>query len=778
MMNELFPFQLDTFQKEAIRAIENKQHVLVTAHTGSGKTVPAEFAIHHFCSTNNQRVIYTSPIKSLSNQKFHELSQRFPYISFGICTGDIKYNPDADCVVMTTEILRNMLYQKNNTSNIGCVIFDEVHYINDVHRGKVWEECIMMLPKFINMVMLSATIEHPELFTSWISEIKKIPVILTGTTKRVVPLTHYSFLSMSEANKKNIPIQLHKYSNIMLPIKLPNQPYQEKYIDKIQKVYKEMDKQRVYIKPSFALNHIIETLREKEMLPAICFVFSRKKAEEYANLIEHNLHDDPKKISNVHKECESILRNTLSNYKEYTTSNEYVYMMKLLEKGIAVHHSGIIPIIREMIELLFSRGYIKLLFATETFSVGINMPTKTVLFTSITKWDGFQQRILLAHEYTQMAGRAGRRGLDTIGHVIHLHALFEPPCHADYNIMLSGKSQTIQSRLDIDFNYVLRILFNQQTLESNIRSSMMFRKILKEIHTLNEELQKHRKEQLLEDHNYPHKALKEYIELEELLSSGFLKHVQRKQYKKKYDELAKEIGSEEYIVRYKEHKNRKNQIKRVETNIIAQEQYIDNISSIIFSVLEEYGYIKQERKLTTKGIIAASIQECNSFIMSECIVNRYIHQLDTHELILFLSCFVNIRVPEGQEIMSYTGEYKSLAHCLEYVEDIHQKYYQMELRKIGYIQEDEYFYQYDLIQAVDMWIQANTEQETKRVLTYLEDYNIFPGEFVKAILKINAMALELENVCDMINDISLKEKLHVIPRKTLKYIATNQSLYL
>lgn len=761
-VNELFPFQLDTFQENAIKAIENRNHVLVTAHTGSGKTVPAEFAIHHFCS-NNQRVIYTSPIKSLSNQKFHELSKRFPYISFGISTGDIKYNPDADCVIMTTEILRNMLYQKNNTSNIGCVIFDEVHYINDTHRGKVWEECIMMLPKHITMVMLSATIEHPELFTSWITEIKKTPVILTGTTKRVVPLTHYSFISLSEANKKNIPIQLHKYTNVMLPIKIPGKSYQEKYIDKINRIYKEINKQGIYIKPSFALNNVIETLREKKMLPAICFVFSRKKAEKYANMIEYNLHDDPKKISNVHKECEGILRGTLTNYKEYTTSNEYIYMMKLLEKGIAVHHSGIIPIIREMIELLFSKGYIKLLFATETFSVGINMPTKTVLFTSITKWDGFQQRILLAHEYTQMAGRAGRRGLDTVGHVIHLHSLFEPVSHGDYNIMLSGKSQTIQSRLDIDFNYVLRILMNEHTLESNIRSSMMFRKITKEIHTLKEELIKH-------EYTYPDENIKEYIELEELLATGFLKHEQKKEYKNKMNELIQEIGSEEYINQYKKS-------KKIENDIIENEQYIDNISSTIFSVLEEYGYTK-ERILTTKGLIAASIQECNSFIMSECIFNRVIHDLNTRELIMFLSCFVNIKVPRGQEIMSYKGESKTLEKCLHFVEDVHDKYYKMEIQKIGYIQEDTYFYQYDLIQMIDMWIQAKTEQETKHILSYIEEYNIFPGEFVKAILKINAIALELENVCDTINDVALKEKLHDIPNKTLKYIATNQSLYL
>jgi antiviral helicase SKI2 len=219
---EKYSFPLSSFQKYAIESIVDGNHILVTAHTGSGKTLPAEFAIEHFVS-KGKKVIYTSPIKALSNQKFYEFTKKFPSISFGILTGDIKTNPEADVLIMTTEILMNTLYAKNRKANtnenssltmfdmdfsnkLACVIFDEIHYINDKDRGKVWEETIMMLPKNIQMVMLSATLDSPEKFAAWCetrgsnyteNKCEKI-VYLTTTHERVVPLTHYSFITCTQ----------------------------------------------------------------------------------------------------------------------------------------------------------------------------------------------------------------------------------------------------------------------------------------------------------------------------------------------------------------------------------------------------------------------------------------------------------------------------------------------------------------------------------------------------------------------------------------------------
>ena len=207
-----FPFPLSAFQKYAIEGIIKKNHVLVTAHTGSGKTLPAEFAIKYFTG-QNKKVIYTSPIKALSNQKFYEFSQKFPDISIGLFTGDIKINPEADVLIMTTEILQNtlfnhihgvkhdktMMFQMDFETELAAVVFDEVHYINDEDRGQVWEKTILMLPDHVQMVMLSATLDKPDLFAKWIEDShKNKQVVLCPTTHRVVPLTHYGFATMGE----------------------------------------------------------------------------------------------------------------------------------------------------------------------------------------------------------------------------------------------------------------------------------------------------------------------------------------------------------------------------------------------------------------------------------------------------------------------------------------------------------------------------------------------------------------------------------------------------
>ena len=217
---DTYPFLLSDFQKYAIQGIEKEKHVLITAHTGSGKTLPAKYAIQKYHKLG-KKIIYTAPIKSLSNQKMREFTEEFPNISFGILTGDIKFNPEADCLIMTTEILRNTLFQKKMIeekqlskdqlslyfemdleNELGCVIFDEVHYINDRDRGKVWEETIMMLPQTTLMVMLSATIDRAEKFAKWVEEKKEREVWLASTNERVVPLSHYGFYTMPKSKIK------------------------------------------------------------------------------------------------------------------------------------------------------------------------------------------------------------------------------------------------------------------------------------------------------------------------------------------------------------------------------------------------------------------------------------------------------------------------------------------------------------------------------------------------------------------------------------------------
>lgn len=835
-----FPFNLDTFQTNAIDAIINNKHALVTAHTGSGKTIPAEFSIQYF-HQKGKRVIYTSPIKSLSNQKYHEFTNQFPHISFGILTGDIKYNPDADVLIMTTEILRNILIHykkheknKNNNKNnqeleceylsdasipirigtisfqidmndVACIIFDEVHYINDQQRGKVWEECIMNAPSHTQLVMLSATIDRASYFASWVSATTHRPVEICGTNHRVVPLVHYSMLSVQDSTFTKIASKDPKISlelnHTMIPIKEPSKPYREKVIHRVHKIHTYLERINYVSKSNYVLNDTIRILRDTDKLPAICFVFSRKKAEEYARHIQINLHDtqnvndDTRKTSRVHQECQHIIRK-LTNHNEYSTNQEYQQTIKLLEKGIAVHHSGVIPVLREMIELLFSKGYIKCLFATETFAVGINMPTKSVIFTSLTKYDGIQERYLYSHEYTQMAGRAGRRGLDTIGHVIHLHSMFPPPSTSEYSTLLSGKPQTLKSKFMIDFSLVIRCVqmgitksidfleyFQNSMLNTDMTNEMNEDKrkqdeMREKVFKLEEQLHLKTNPELIH-------AFQNYIQLDYLLQTCKMKSKQYKLTEQKFNKERDVIQNEycnEYIEdkieSFRELENVQREIRQYESHITNYENYFLDETTKRFNILNENGFISIEpnTQLTPKGLFSSYLQECNCLIMGDLYQSGYLHTLSTDEMVQVLSCFTDIRVRESQRIMNYEGT-KNMKKCLDRIELSSTTYHQIETSKLGYINEEDYYFHYDMIDYMRMWIEADDEEKTKYVLNDAKQYDIFQGEFVKAVLKINSIAEEIESFCDEMNDLVLKEIVHSISEKTLKYIATNQSLY-
>ena len=375
-----YPFQLSSFQKFAIESIVEGNHILITAHTGSGKTLPAEFAIEYFVS-KGQKVIYTSPIKALSNQKFYEFTQKFPNISFGILTGDIKTNPEANVLIMTTEILMNTLYAKNRkddtktnsltmfemdfNNELACVIFDEIHYINDIDRGKVWEETIMMLPQHIQMVMLSATLDSPEKFALWCETRGQTcektcdktykQVYLSTTYERVVPLTHYSFITCTQGlfkilKDKQLEMEVMKATNTLHVIQDSKGNFNEINYQRIHKILKTFQDKNYYVKRQHVLNSVTKYMVDNNMLPAICFVLSRKALEQCAKEVNTTLLEDDSKVPYiVRKECEQIIRK-LPNYQEYLNLPEYLSMVSLFEKGIAIHHAGIIPILREMVE--------------------------------------------------------------------------------------------------------------------------------------------------------------------------------------------------------------------------------------------------------------------------------------------------------------------------------------------------------------------------------------------------------------------------------------------
>ena len=468
-----FKFPLDPFQQHAVAAISRDENVLVTAKTGSGKTLVGEYQIAHSLA-KGRRVFYTTPIKSLSNQKFHDLKGMFP--SVGIMTGDLKFRPDADIVIMTTEILRNLLFKRDSTATrslgitadlslegLDAVVFDECHYINDRDRGAVWEETMILLPPEVNLVLLSATIQGPEIFASWLGELKKKPIHLISTEYRIVPLQHGVFRGddlVVIMDRRDV-FEAGLYNGWLRwragQAKAADD-HRARVADRRRGGYEDGPIARSAVGPrafKHQMNELVGRLQTDGLLPALFFVFSRKDCERYAANIEHTLIDSSDAAAVRH-----IFDFHLHRYGEQLTRlPQYHTLRGLLEKGIAFHHSGLLPVLKEVVEVLFGRGLVKLLFATETFAVGINMPTKTVVFTGYRKYDDATggMRMLNTDEYIQMAGRAGRRGKDDKGLVLYLPDR-EPESLEDVKRMMTGARATFQSRMTFHYDFLLKTM--------------------------------------------------------------------------------------------------------------------------------------------------------------------------------------------------------------------------------------------------------------------------------------------------------------------------------
>tara|TARA_B100001059_G_C17815673_1_gene575059 strand:+ start:105 stop:2594 length:2490 start_codon:yes stop_codon:yes gene_type:complete len=808
-----YPFELSDFQKYSLKAILEGNHILVTAHTGSGKTLPAEFAIEHFVSLG-KKVIYTSPIKALSNQKFHEFTKKFPNISFGILTGDIKFNPEADVLIMTTEILRNTLLQKNivkteqsnNVSlqfemdfdnELAAVVFDEIHYINDKDRGKIWEETIMLIPSHIQLIMLSATIDKSEIFAKWIEDVKtteqhKKIVYLAPTNHRVVPLKHYFYNTMPEGPFKKIKDKefisfINQFLHKLIPAKDDKNKLHRENHEKIRKLEKYISKNECHIKPAFVLNNIVKHLKSNNMLPAICFVFSRKGVERLAQTINVSLFEEDSTIpSTMRYECEQILRK-LPNHKEYTSMPEFEMIMKLLLKGVAIHHSGIMPIYREMIELLFAKGYIKLLFATETFAVGINMPTKTVIFTGFDKFNGSSMRMLYPHEYTQMAGRAGRRGLDTIGHVIHLNNLFALPLAHEYEILLNGNPQLLTSKFNISYNLVLNFLQVNGNILDFAGKSMSNGEIQKNMNATKEHIDSLKNDLIKKETNPTYdyimknkEQFETYVKLTNDLKTS--KQKTRKQIQRTLENISS--GNKQFknqMDQYQSMLDIKTQIHNTEMSLENMNNHFQDSFNNVVQFLKSFDYINSDNSINEKGNIATYIQETHCLAFTDLLLKyNYFEDYNSDEITALLSCFANIRIKDDLKIYNITNltpnhHFNSL---LQSVKNTYDNYIQQELR-YNIETNDSANYIFEMVEPILEWCSSSDETNCKSILNKCQiEYNVFPGEFIKAILKINNMVNELKNIAEHMGNIELLHKLSFIPDNTLKFIATNQSLYI
>lgn len=631
-----FPFELDDFQKEACEIIDNGESVVVCAPTGAGKTVIAQHAINNALK-QGCRIFYTTPLKALSNQKFYDFCEQYGADKVGLLTGDTSINRGAQIVIMTTEVFRNMLYGTNfgavadNLKDVRYVVLDEVHYMNDEQRGTVWEESIIYCPTNIQIIALSATVANCDELTNWINTVHS-KTKLVNTDFRPVPLRFFYFDSSQPYKLLPLLTPDGKLNNKIKPEK----PQWARGKDKRKKTY---------------VKQIIQNLADNDMLPAIYFTFSRKKCDEQME-----------KCSglglNTRKEQEEIK----AFIEEFIAENPHLYGNKHIEyliQGVASHHAGLLPAWKNLVEKLFQKGLIKVVFATETLAAGINMPARSTVISSTSKRTDSGHRMLTANEFLQMSGRAGRRGMDEIGYVTVVGTPFQTP--EEVAELVLSDSNPLESKFSPSYSMVLNLLqrFNLEESKELILKSFGYYSSDYRLKPILFQLEQYDKE--IEERSFicPNKLsddkMLEYDKLRFLYVQNrqtYKKIV--KQEKSKHRPLSPEVvefgkRNKEELHKlqtfacdtcklYKKHSKNLEVLKRIDSKKKKLLKEIEKQKDIYWNkfiahraVLKEYGYIQNDYP-TEKGKTTSQIRSENELYLAEIIFSGVLENLTPSQL--------------------------------------------------------------------------------------------------------------------------------------------------
>jgi superfamily II RNA helicase len=783
-------YEPDRFQKFAIAAIEAGENVLVTAKTGSGKTFVGEYQIAKSLARGG-RIFYTTPIKSLSNQKFHDLKNLFPSASVGIMTGDIKFRPDAEILVMTTEILRNLLFKKGTkTEHVGAtalvsldrldsVIFDEVHYINDPDRGHVWEETLMLLDPSIKLILLSATLSSPYGFAQWLGESKKVKVWLISTLWRAVPLEHCVIGSDGKAlviyDSKE---QFHQsvYHDLTME-RAGNLLALDKFKDRVKDARRSGHEGpvggKVRIKAfEHQINELLGGLEERNSLPAIFFVFSRAGCERLADLCQGHFLDSSDAAAVAH-----IWDFHLSRFRQgLEKSPQYHTLKALAMRGIAFHHSGLLPFMKEILEILFSKGYIKVLFATETFAVGINMPTKTVVFTALEKFTDGRMRSLTSSEYIQMAGRAGRRGKDERGLVIYLPQK-DPLDMTSIRGILTGKSAKFGSRMTFHYDFLLKSL-NGISMDSLIEKTYWRRLLQDDIEKLEKDLvlaqnKLETQKALLTDQERTDCSYK--VVLEEKVAQ--LQNAKKKAAQRELEAWKvahRESQWNPILERYNQYINCVKECEHLE-DIRKSLEYEATVPSLRHrqAVLEEYGYVDPKGCLTEFGLLASEINEGQPFLMTELFL-RLQNKSKSWELSQLL-CILAIFLGESKKSDEMPKDPADLDidpfvrnELIRIQKDAEQG-----CKRDGGNDPEFWALNTEWVEPISMWVSGE-----ELLASVAAEYGLFEGNMQRALMKLMGLVDEFKALATLTNDIGWLSALEGAQAIVLRDVVVAESLYL
>lgn len=672
-----FDFELDDFQKEAAEHINNGKSVVVCAPTGAGKTVIAEHAIIQAIA-QNKRVFYTTPLKALSNQKLNDFSAKYGEDRVGLLTGDTSLNRDAQIVVMTTEVFRNMLYGtslgkvEENLKNVQYIILDEVHYMNDEQRGTVWEESLIYCPNNIQIVALSATIANAKDLTDWINTVHG-ETELVNSDFRPVPLRHFYFAPSMDT--KIVPLFSGNGKK-----ELNNSIKPEKRQPKHQRFQRGKEEEKTHVK-------LVKILNDKDMLPAIYFTFSRKKCNNYL--------EDCSKLKLLNSFEERRLSQIID---EYVLDNPYLAKSKHLEflySGVASHHAGLLPGWKGLIEKLFQQGLIKVVFATETLAAGINMPARTTIISSISKRSDDGHRILTPSEFLQMSGRAGRRGMDEVGYVVTVGDSFHRP--EEIADLAAAQANPLESRFTPGYSMVLNLLqrFSLEDARELILKSFGYHSAtlrLKHFYTEQERIKKTIEE--IENFQCPHKLTNE--DVQEFNKNKNL-YIQYKKITKTLKKQAWEAGIKndpaitEYINKTKELYDKvftkkcegcKKYTKHIK-DLDIMPRFIKKYKKIneaieyekdiywrqflnLMKVAEETGHLEGNYP-TAKGLMTATARTENEIFFIELIEQGLLNNLSASELAAILCAVVteDVRKEVYQQFRIGKNIRKTLFECNE-----------------------------------------------------------------------------------------------------------------